>query len=337
VSKFEATKAIVIHSIKDLPRQYKELFCPGKGEEDRPTISGFRAFVLCFLRACKQIYTSFSAFFLGVILLYCAVGFLMGSLLNSGDAPPNTLGGYPFPACYQSYPELRGSCLDMQANWMGSIMVVIFFLLSISGAMAASTFGCETSQYWRECSVGLNSPAYYCAKVAADLPLIFVATIAVWAPLTSTFITPMPIGEMFVGLLIMNWFGFLSGYFISFLLPYRYCGLVAVAWAVWWCILFGGVAVSLHTMSNAKFMFWISAPYWFSVGFFYSSTYWPYKRVRSGKSKNKPYFVGVTRYRSTQGLLLNFSSSMGYAFLICFCLFIINLWLITVTKVNKKK
>ena len=54
-------------------------------------------------------------------------------------------------------------------------------------------------------------------------------TLALWAPFVSIFVTPMPKGEFLFALYLITTFGWASGYFISFFVPYRYCGLSAVA------------------------------------------------------------------------------------------------------------
>ena len=73
-------------------------------------------------------------------------------------------------------------------------------------------------------------------------------------------------------LLLIMTFGWASGYFISFFVPYRYCGLSAVAWSVFWSLLWSGQAIRIHDMPQAKFLFYSSGPRWFIEGFFYVST-----------------------------------------------------------------
>mmetsp|Transcript_13795 Transcript_13795/g.42740 ORF Transcript_13795/g.42740 Transcript_13795/m.42740 type:complete len:976 (-) Transcript_13795:85-3012(-) len=338
VSRAEAIKASLVHAVKETPRAYARLFCPGGGDPDRPSASGAYVFYICFRRACRQNYTSFKSFFLGVVCLYIAIGFVLGALFTAGPEAPNVLGGYPLDICRTQYPELQGSCLDLQSNdYVTTIMTVLFIFIALSAATSASTFGCEKPQYWRECSVGLNTPAYFFAKVAADMPLCFVSIFALWAPFAAIFVTPMAPGDLFVALWLLNIFGYFSGYFISFFLPYRYCGLAAVAWSVWWGILFCGITLSMHSASQLKFLFYISPCFWFMNAYFNASTYHPYKRVREGRAKGEAYFMGVTRYASSYSLLVNFSSSLGWLILINFCLLFLDLWIITTTNMHKKK
>ena len=53
-------------------------------------------------------------------------------------------------------------------------------------------------------------------------------------------------------------FDFRTGYFLSFLLPYRWCGLAAVAWAVFWGLIFSGApgAMQIHENAPLKFIFY---------------------------------------------------------------------------------
>ena len=101
--------------------------------------------------------------------------------------------------------------------------------------------------------------------------MTFVSTIALWAPFAAIFVTPMDSGQLFFALLLIMTFGWASGYFISFFVPYRYCGLSAVAWSVFWSLLWSGQAIRIHDMPQAKFLFYSSGPRWFLEGFFYAS------------------------------------------------------------------
>ena len=129
-------------------------------------------------------------------------------------------------------------------------------------------------------------------------------------------------------------FGWASGYFISFFVPYRYCGLSAVAWSVFWSLLWSGQAIRIHDMPQAKFLFYSSGPRWFLEGFFYArpawnskfydkfelnltphqaSTVWPYKKVRYGPTKGDIYLKNaVTRYQQSAAYWQTYWQSMGY-------------------------
>jgi len=339
VGRAAATWASLKHSFTEMPSQYKTLFCPGRGDADRPTISSGYTFFICFRRACNQNYTTFWSFFFSIVVFYGAVGFFFASLFTIGDDPPNVLGGYPSDICSLAYPALRSNCKDLQSNQFFALMgSIVFIQIAMAAATTSATFGCETAQYWRECSVGLNTPAYFFAKSAADLPLCVVSAMAIWAPFASIFATPVSKGNFFVVLLLLNLFGYVSGYFISFLVPYNYCGLTSVAWGVWWGLLFNGYNMPIHFQPALKFIYYVSAPRWYMEGWFDVSTVYPYKRVRSGKLKGEPYYrFGIGRAQRQYAFWNRFPSCMGYMILCIMALYIVDLVIITVTQVNKKK
>ena len=93
-------------------------------------------------------------------------------------------------------------------------------------------------------------------QAIADIPTAFISTLALWAPFVSIFVTPMPKGEFLFALYLITTFGWASGYFISFFVPYRYCGLSAVAWSVFWSLLWSGQTIRIHDMPQAKFLFY---------------------------------------------------------------------------------
>lgn len=205
------------------------------------------------------------------------------------------------------------------------------------GANFAATFGCETAQYWREASVSLNTPAYFFAKAIADMPFTFLHTLCIWAPFVSIFVTPMPQGEVFFSLWLLLTFGAASGYFLSFFIPYRYCGLVSVVWSVWWCLLFSGMTIGIHDMPQLKFMFYSSPPRWYAEGFFYASTVIPYKKVRYGPTKGDIWLkVSLARMQQSMAFHQTFWQSRGWMFLSICCLTLINLFCITTTRLDKK-
>jgi len=322
-----------------MPLHLLRVCCPPKSEDHRPVQGFFSQFVLCFRRACHQNYSNFTSFFLGVILLYVIIGFALGALMTSGELPPNVLGGFSIDICNQQFPEMKDTCLDFQSNgFLASISPVVFIFVALAAATSASTFGCETAQYWRECSTGLNTAAYFFAKAVADIPIAFASTFALWAPFVASYNTPMDTGELFFALLLLVLFGYESGYFLSFLLPYRYCGLAAVAWSVFWGIIFSGFGgIQIHDSPQLKFIFYSSGPRWFLEGFFYATTVYPYKRVRAGPTKGKPYYEqGVQRMRESIGYWNTFWESMGYLFLVTLVLTVINLMLISGTRLDKK-
>lgn len=326
---------VLREDLVDFPLECARAFCPSRGDPDRPTISTGATFVLCLRRACRQAYASFGTFFLGVVVFYFAVGQFLTNLI--GD-DLNVLGGYPADICLQQYPELQGACLNLQRNdFMPAISSIIFIVVAMGAATAASTFGCETSQYWREAASGLNTPAYFFAKVVSDVPICVLSAIAIWAAFISGFDSPMENGPFLVSLVLINVFGYFSGYFLSFLLPYTACGLAAVAWSVFWSNMFSGAKQLISDASaQRRWIFDVSAPRWFMEAIFYATTVEPYEQVREGPAKGEDYF-DLSRQKKTYRYQDDFWVCMRWLCLVNAALLLVDLVLITVTKLEKKR
>jgi len=72
-------------------------------------------------------------------------------------------------------------------------------------------------------------------------------------------------------------------------------------------------------------------------GFFYASTVIPYKKVRYGPSKGEIYLKpGITRMQQNLAYWQTYWQSMGWLFLVICCLTLINCFVITTTRLDKK-
>lgn len=319
----------------DYPRDVARAFCPSRGDPKRPTISPVACFALCLRRACRQAYGSFYSFFLGVVVFYFAVGQFIASLVGDGL---NVLGGYSPDVCMQQYPELQAACLNLQeSTYVPAISAVVFIVVAMGASTSASTFGCERAQYWREAAAGLHTPAYFFAKVVADVPLCVVSAVSIWAALISGFDSPMPNGQLLLNFLGINIFGYCSGYFLSFLLPYTACGLAAVAWSVFWSQMFSGAGgKSMSEEPDLKWIFAMSAPRWFLEAVFYATTVDPFDEVPSGPNEGEPYF-DLSRQKQAYRYFNTYWDCIGWLFFVNLCLLVIDLLLITGTKLEKKR
>ena len=322
----------------DVPREVARAFCPPRGDPDRPAISAAATFAICLKRACRQAYgSSFRGFFVGTIVVYFAVGQFLASLVGEHL---NVLGGYSADICAQQYPELQRACLDLQDNsYVPAISSIIFILVAMGAATSAATFGCETAQYWREAAAGLHTPAYFLAKVVADAPLCVVSAISIWGAFVSTFNSPMQTGELLAGFVLINVFGYFSGYFLSFLLPYTACGLAAVAAAVWWAIMYSGTSTARAGTIDAAEESWIyaiSAPRWFMEGIFYATTVEPFEEVPSGPAKGEVYY-DLSRQKDFYRFFSSYSECMLRMCAVNAGLLAVDLLLITATKLDKKR
>ena len=222
----------------DYPVKLAAQLCPSSADPDRPTLNGFQVFTLCLKRAARQQYTSFRTFFSGTIFVFFVMGAFTASLAGSNL---NVLGGIPPDICSKIYPQLRGDCLDLQANsYISALQFTGFIIVAASASVASATFGAEQPIYWREASTNLNTPAYFAAKVVADIPLCLCSALSVSAGFLTGFLAPMSFRDIFVAFLYYVMFGFLSGYFLSFVLPYNAVSLAGVGWAVFWALLYSG-------------------------------------------------------------------------------------------------
>mmetsp|Transcript_6019 Transcript_6019/g.20556 ORF Transcript_6019/g.20556 Transcript_6019/m.20556 type:complete len:397 (+) Transcript_6019:2-1192(+) len=330
--------AALRRDLVDVPREVARAFCPPRGDPDRPAISAAATFAICLKRACRQAYgSSFRGFFVGTIVVYFAVGQFLASLVGKHL---NVLGGYSADICAQQYPELQRACLDLQDNsYVPAISSIIFILVAMGAATSAATFGCETAQYWREAASGLHTPAYFLAKVVADAPLCVVSAISIWGAFVSTFNSPMRTGELLAGFVLINVFGYFSGYFLSFLLPYTACGLAAVAAAVWWAIMYSGTSTARAGTIDAAEESWIyaiSAPRWFMEGIFYATTVEPFEEVPSGPAKGEVYY-DLSRQKDFYRFFSSYSECMLRMCAVNAGLLAVDLLLITATKLDKKR
>jgi len=337
---FNQIVSLLKQDLVDYPRDVARAFCPARGDPDRPAISAAATFAICLKRACRQAYAKkFRGFFVGTIAVYFAVGHVLASLVGEHL---NVLGGYGPDICAQQYPELQRACLNLQDNsYVPAISSILFILVAMGAATSAATFGCETAQYWREASTGLHTPAYFLAKVVADVPLCAVSAVSIWGAFVSTFYSPMHSGALLLGFLLINYFGYFSGYLLSFLLPYTACGLAAVAAAVWWAILYAGCsAARAGHMRRAKWpdtwIYAISAPRWFMEGIFDATTVEPYEEVPSGPAKGEGYY-DLSRQKDFYDFHTSYSKCMLYMCAINACLLALDLFLIVATKLDKKR
>ncbi|KAH8061264.1 porphobilinogen deaminase [Aureococcus anophagefferens] len=255
----------------DYPRDVARAFCPSRGDPKRPTISPVACFALCLRRACRQAYGSFYSFFLGVVVFYFAVGQFIASLVGDGL---NVLGGYSPDVCMQQYPELQAACLNLQeSTYVPAISAVVFIVVAMGASTSASTFGCERAQYWREAAAGLHTPAYFFAKVAADVPL---------------------------------------------------------------CMFSGAGGKSMSEEPDLKWIFAMSAPRWFLEAVFYATTVDPFDEVPSGPNEGEPYF-DLSRQKQAYRYFNTYWDCIGWLFFVNLCLLVIDLLLITGTKLEKKR
>ncbi|KAJ8604304.1 hypothetical protein CTAYLR_002540 [Chrysophaeum taylorii] len=316
------------------PRTVFRHLCPSSSKDaKRPTPTGLETFGLCFKRACEQQYKTLKEFVLGTLLVFFIIGAFIAGL---APANLNVLGGYPLDVCDKQYPQLRGTCLDLQQNsYVSALQFSGFIIVAASAAVSASTFGAEQPIYWREASTNLNTPAYFFAKVCADAPVCFCSALAVTAGYLTGFVSPMLFGHLFAAFLELLIFGYLSGYFLSFVLPYSSVALAGVGWSVFWCLLFGGTTTVMSDNRETRWVWALSPGRWVNEGLFYASTIYPYEKVREGNYKGEDLF-DMSRQKQEYLFFLTFDQALSWGALSLLILLLIDLVLITATKLDKK-
>jgi len=133
-----------------------------------------------------------------------------------------------------------------------------------------------------------------------------------------------------------------------------------VVWAVWWGLLYSGTGGQLPSGNRQqRWLYAISGPRWFMEGIFYSTTVragadpldarrggassrrgdapqvYPFEKVREGPNKGEDYY-DLSRAKQDYLFFNNYSFSMGMLCCVCLGMLVIDLWLITTTKLSKK-
>ena len=325
-------KAIVYEFLIAYPFDVARQLCPSR-KKDRP--HSLQIFLLCFQRACRQVYVNFTDFLLSSVVVFFAMGAFAAAVSPSNL---NVLGGYPVDICQKQYPDLQGKCLDLQQNsYVGALQFVGFVVVAANSAIASATFGGpEQPIYWREASTTLNTPAYFFAKVLADAPVAVVHALAVSAGFLTGFVSPMSFGALFAPLLLVTCFGYLSGYFLSFTLPYGATGLAGVGWALFWMLLFGGTTKLMSDNRSTRWVWALSPGRYANEAWFHATTVYPYEQVRRGPQKGEPLF-DMQRQKQDYLFFHNFHEATSFGFLTLLVLLFIDLILITATKLDKKR
>mmetsp|Transcript_106182 Transcript_106182/g.307273 ORF Transcript_106182/g.307273 Transcript_106182/m.307273 type:complete len:476 (-) Transcript_106182:136-1563(-) len=302
-------------------------------DSKQPPPAGFcKQYDLCLRRALRQQYTRFTQFVLSVVCVNFGIGLFLAALI--GDSL-NVLGGYPDDICYKQYPVLIPGCLALQqSTYVSALNFLAFIAVGSGAAVSSGTFGGEQPIYWREASAGLSTPAYYLAKATADIPRCFCSAFFLWLGLITSFVSPMPQLNLLYGFVMLFMFAYISGYVLSFLLPYEYTGLCAVGWGMFWGLFFSGLGMQME--DSDEWLFDISMPRWLNEAFFYGTTVEPFEKVPSGPDKGEPYY-DMTATKDFYNFHDNYETSMGYAAIVCGAFFVLGLVLITFTNIDKKK
>ncbi|MDA9173046.1 hypothetical protein N9O24_00520, partial [bacterium] len=143
--------------------------------------------------------------------------------------------------------------------YVGAYADTAFVYMAANSAVATSTFGAEQIIYWRECSIGLRTDAYFWAKVLADVPKCFASALSAFYGVRPYFETPLETEDMILGMVMLYAFAYASGYLVSFLVPYGKSSLACVCCSMVFGSIFGGIFIKMSEgappsarVSNAK-------------------------------------------------------------------------------------
>ena len=136
------------------------------------------------------------------------------------------------------------------------------------------------------------------AKATADVPRCAFSAFFLWLGLSTAFVSPMRSRELLSGFLVLFLFAYVSGYFLSFVLPPEYCGLCAVGWGMFWGLFHSGLGTEYD--EDSGWLFASSVPFWLNSAFFAASTVEPFEtesvgvgaRVSPGHNLEAGTFLG---------------------------------------------
>jgi ABC-type multidrug transport system ATPase subunit len=235
----------------------------------RKTPNGFIAFWLLFKRASMQLYSSRTQFIHDQLLhLGC------GAFISIACQKFDYMGRMPQDVCNVAPVSLRYQC-ENPIDQISQVGVFISLGVCYAGiSVGSSTFGSEKVIYWRECASGMSTLPYYIAKVLADLPRIFIASVC----FTLSFIMFFNYRSYYATILLVVFLlycnAFAMGYFTSAIVKRESVGLVGTAMALLWAIVFSGVVPDLEELATSSsfelygWLWGISAPRWAIEAFF---------------------------------------------------------------------
>ncbi|RKP05526.1 hypothetical protein THASP1DRAFT_32637, partial [Thamnocephalis sphaerospora] len=227
----------------------------------RPTPNVAVIFLLCFKRACMQIYRSRGQFLKGQMLhLGC------GAFISLAARQFDYLGRQPESICQLAPAAMQSRCRE-PTDHIADLGVFLSLGCMFAGInVGAATFGNEKTVFWRDTSAGMNTIPYFAAKVMADLPRCVIAAFC----FSLSFVMFYPYRSHYIyifGTIVLLYFvAFNIGYFISAVVSKETVGLVSTAFALAWAIVFSGVIPDLsdvmhdESYDRVRWLWQVSAP-----------------------------------------------------------------------------
>eukprot|EP01135_Chromosphaera_perkinsii_P012005 Nk52_evm13s2568 gene=Nk52_evmTU13s2568 len=274
-------------------------------DEVRETPGYFLQFWYCFKRAMFQIFRQ-PGNFIGNQLIHLAVGLFISVAANNAMF----VGPVPFFFCATGAQPLLDTCKLPISDQLQQIAVFLAWGISFAGiASGIQTFGNERIIFWRECSFGMSSLSYYFGKVVADFVRVVFAATFFFAFFLLGFTNVGSLGDLYLMILLLYWFGFSMGYFISQICRPANAALVGVALSLVFCVVYGGSKPSVHDVDTEsqydgiRWMWDISAPRWAIEGVYVNQVQY-YNTVPSGPLEGQKY-MNLTAGLNNMGYDIN--------------------------------
>ncbi|KAG0269130.1 hypothetical protein DFQ27_004703 [Actinomortierella ambigua] len=229
----------------------------------RETPSMGTVFLLCFQRACLQIYRS-PREFLSDQSLHLACGLCVSFAVKDMTYIPRQ----PAEICALAPISIQLQCATPidDIPYVGMFMCLGIFFAGIS--VGITTFGHEKAVFWRDTSAGMPTMPYYLAKVLADIPRVLVAACLYTGAFIFFFSYRQTLSSLLLIITLLYINAFVIGYCVSALVSRSMFALVGTGMALTWSLVFSGTAPHLikvmrtPSFKNVQWLWAISGPRW---------------------------------------------------------------------------
>lgn len=283
--------AFVEKTVEDFVAETKAFFVSLYTKDPVRDTPGFVGqFINCFRRARRQLLNRGFSGIMSELALHLLAGLVIGSVA----ADLAFVGPLPMPTCMITTTSLYDTCIHAQlATYTNTGNFMCFAIMFTAIACAAPVFGNEQVNYWRECAAGLLSVPYFLAKWLSTLPMILLSAAFFWFSFYSSFNNTGTSGsQSFFIVLMLYWFGYGLGFFVSQVVDIKYSSMFGVILGLIFAVAFSGVnpdMAEVHGYAQSRQNFWsLSGPRWAIEAFFISSIR-NYKHVPDGPWAGVPY------------------------------------------------
>ena len=276
-----------------------------KKDEVRETPGYFVQFWYCFKRAMLQVFRQ-PGDFIGNQMIHFAVGLFISVAANNAMFT----GPVPYLFCEVGAQASLSNCKLPLEDQIQNIAVFLAWGISFAGIAAGlQTFGNERVIFWRESASGMSSMSYFFGKVIADIVRVVFAATCFFTFFLLGFTNVGSLGDLYLMILLLYWFGFSMGYFISQIAKPANAALLGVAFSLVFCVVYGGSKPSMHDVKTEsqydglRWMWDISAPRWAIEGVYVNQIEY-YNTVPSGPLEGEKY-MNLTAGINNMGYNIN--------------------------------